>query len=60
MNDNHFFVTTIYKKKKRYNYRTGAQEWHIVSLIGYVTSPTTAVHYVRMTSDLRVLNTEKH
>ena len=26
---------------------TGAQEWHIVSLVGDVTSPTTAVHYVR-------------
>ena len=28
---------------------TGAQEWHIVSLFGDVTSPTTAVHYVSMT-----------
>ena len=27
----------------------GAQEWHIVSLLGDVTSPTTAVHYVSMT-----------
>ena len=25
---------------------TGAQQWHIVSLVGDVTSPTTAVHYV--------------
>ena len=41
-------------------YATGAQEWHIVSLIGDVTSPTTVVHYVSMTSDLRVLSTEKH
>ena len=38
----------------------GAQEWHIVSLLGDVTSPTTAVHYVSMTCDLRVLSTEKH
>ena len=30
---------------------TGAQEWHIVSLLGDVTSPTTAAHYVSMTSD---------
>ena len=39
---------------------TGAQEWHIVSLLGDVTSPTTAVHYVSMTSNLRVLSTENH
>ena len=31
-----------------------------MSLLGDVTSPTTAVHYVSMTSDLRVLSTEKH
>ena len=30
-------------------YSTGAQEWHNVSLLGSVTSPTTAVHYVSMT-----------
>ena len=41
-------------------YITGAQEWHIASLLGDVTSPTTAVHNVSMTSDLRVLSTEKH
>ena len=41
-------------------YTTGAQDWHIVSLLGDVTCPTTAVHYVSVTSDLRVLNTEKH
>ena len=39
---------------------TGAQEWHIVSLLGDVTSPTTVAHYVSMTSDLRVLIREKH
>ena len=39
---------------------TGAQEWHIVSLLGDVTSPTIAAHYVSMTSDLCVLSTEKH
>ena len=39
---------------------TGAQEWHIVSLLGDVTSPTTADHYVSMTSDIRVLSTEKN
>ena len=39
---------------------TGAQEWHIVSLLGDVTSPTTVAHYVSMTSHLRVLSTEKH
>ena len=40
----------------------GAQEWHIVSmsLVGDVTSPTIAVHYVSMTSYLRVLSIEKH
>ena len=38
---------------------TGAQEWHILSLLDDVTSPTSAVHYVSMTSDLRVLSTEK-
>ena len=32
-------------------YTTGAQEWHIVSLLGDVTSPTTVTHYVTMTSD---------
>ena len=32
-------------------YYTGAQEWHIVSLLGDVTSPTTVAHYVTMTSD---------
>ena len=37
-----------------------AQEWHIVSLLGDVTSPTTAVDYVSMTSDLRVLSTEEY
>ena len=41
-------------------YTTGAQEWHIVPLLGDVTCPTTAVHYVSVTSDLRVLRTEKH
>ena len=30
---------------------TGAQELHIVSLLSDVTSPTTAVHYVSMTSE---------
>ena len=39
---------------------TGAQEWHIVSLLGDVTSLTTGVHYVTMTSGLRVHSTEKH
>ena len=39
---------------------TGAQEWHIVSLLGDVTSPTTVAHYVSMMSHLRVLSTEKH
>ena len=38
----------------------GAQEWHIVSLLGDVTSPTTVAHYVSMPSDLCVLSTEKH
>ena len=32
-------------------YITGAQEWHIVSLLGDVTSPTTVAHYGSMTSD---------
>ena len=32
---------------------TGAQEWHIVSLLVDVTSPTTVAHYVSMTSDNR-------
>ena len=32
-------------------YTTGAQEWHIVSLLGDVTSPTTVAHYVTMTYD---------
>ena len=41
-------------------YATGAQEWHIVSLLGDVASPTTVAQYVSMTSDLRVLSTEKH
>ena len=40
-------------------YFTDAQEWHIVSLLGDVISPSTAVHYVSMTSDLRVLSTKK-
>ena len=26
----------------------GVQKWHIVSLLGDVTSPTTAAHYVSM------------
>ena len=30
-------------------YITGAQKWHIVSLLGDVTSPTTVVQYVSMT-----------
>ena len=30
---------------------TGAQEWHIVPLLGDVTSPTTAVPYSSMTSE---------
>ena len=37
-----------------------AQEWHSVSLLGDVTSPTTVAHYVSMTSGLRVLRTAKH
>ena len=32
----------------------------LVSLLGDVTSPTNVAHYVSMTSDLRVLRTEKH
>ena len=28
---------------------TGTQKWHIVSLLGDVTSPTTVAHYVSMT-----------
>ena len=28
---------------------TGAQKWHIVSLLGDVTSPTTVAHYISMT-----------
>ena len=28
---------------------TGEQKWHIVSLLGDVTSPTTVAHYVSMT-----------
>ena len=28
---------------------TGAQKWHIVSLLGDVTSPSTVAHYVSMT-----------
>ena len=36
----------------------GAQEWHIVSLLGDVTSPTIVAHYVSMTFDLSVLRTE--
>ena len=39
-------------------YTTGAQEWHIMLLLGDITSPTTVAHYVTMTSDLRVLITE--
>ena len=38
---------------------TGAQEWHIVSLLGGVTSPNTVAHYASMTSYSRVLSTEK-
>ena len=53
-------VVYALKRQGRTLYGTGAQEWNIVSLVGDVTSPTTAVHYVRMTSDLRVLSTEKH
>ena len=30
-------------------YTTGAQNWHIVSLLGDVTSPTTVAHHVIMT-----------
>ena len=37
-----------------------ARVWHIVPLLGDVTSPTTAVPYESMTSELRVLSTEKH
>ena len=30
-------------------YITGAQKWHIVSLLGDVTSPTTVAYYVSIT-----------
>ena len=40
LRQNRFFVIV---------YTTGAQKWHIVSLLGDVTSPTTAIHYVSMT-----------
>ena len=33
----------------RIHYTTGAQKWHIVSLLGDVTSPATVSHYVSMT-----------
>ena len=33
-------------KQDRWVYTTGAQWWHIVSMVGDVTSPTTTVHYV--------------
>ena len=42
------------------DYSTGAQEWHILSMLSDVTSPTTVAHYVSMTSNLHVLITEKH
>ena len=36
-------------------YTTGAQKWHIVSLLGDVTSPSTVADYVIMTcSEYRV------
>ena len=35
--------------KRRKGYSTGAQKWHIVSLLGDVTSPTTVADYVSMT-----------
>ena len=38
-----------YIKKQLKVQPTDAQEWHIVSLLGDVTSPTTAVHYVSIT-----------
>ena len=41
-------------------YSTGAQEWHIVSPLADVTSPTTVAHYVSMTSELHFVSTEKH
>ena len=53
------FLTTEMKMTMMV-YTTGAQEWHIVSLLGDVTSPTTVAHYVTMTSDLRVLITGKY
>ena len=42
-------VASILPHNEALVYITGAQEWHIMSLLGDVTSPTTAVHYVRMT-----------
>ena len=54
-------VWKVYATFLNYSYkRMGAQEWHIVSLLVDVTSPTTDIHYVSMTSDLRVLSTEKY
>ena len=39
--------------------RTRERKSGTLSLLGDVTSPTTVAHYVSMTSDLRVLITEK-
>ena len=44
-------ICNIFHFHKERVLNTGAQEWHIVSLLGDVTSPTTVAHYVTMTSD---------
>ena len=55
--DKQIFTDHIYLFS--FAYSTGAQEWHIVSVLGVVTSPTTVDHYVSM-SDLRLLRTAKN
>ena len=38
-------VASVLPRNEALVYITGAQEWHIVPLLGDVTSPTTAVPY---------------
>ena len=43
------FLGRVITYRDLFVYITGAQKWHIVSLLGDVTSPTTVAHYVRFT-----------
>ena len=64
MNDNHVFHNDLQEEKEiqlnSAQSRSRVRKSGTLCHFWVTTCPTTTVHYVSMTSDLRVLSTEKH